>query len=67
MEKGYDNMTWQEVLKLNLSTLEVGAATEYGGQEMTDWKNKIESLVPKMPADIRAGYDKAMAWVQSQM
>ncbi len=60
-------MNWKDIVKLQLSPLEVGAATEYGGQEMTDWKNKIESLVPKMPADIRAGYDKAMAWVQSQM
>ncbi len=63
-------MTWQDIVKqkpLTMSPLEVGAATEYGGQEMTDWKNKIESLIPKMPADIKAGYNKAMAWVQSQM
>ena len=63
-------MTWKDIVKqkpLTLTPLETGAAIEYGGKEMTDWKNKIESLVPKMPADIRAGYDKAMQWVLNQM
>lgn len=63
-------MSWKDIVKqkpLTLTALETGAAIEYGGKEMTDWKNKIESLVPKMPADIRAGYDKAMQWVLSQM
>jgi len=60
-------MEWKDIIKLELSPLETGAAWEYGGQEMTDWKDKIESLIPKMPSDIKAGYDKMMAWVQSQM
>jgi len=60
-------MEWKDIIKLELSTLEAGAATEYGGPDMDDWKNKIESLIPRMPSDIRAGYDKMMAWVQSQM
>mgnify|MGYP003131638262 CR=1 FL=1 len=63
-------MDWEDILKrkpLNLSMMEAAVALEYGPKEAQKFKSKIESLVPKMPADIRAGYDKAMAWVQSQM
>ena len=61
---------WKDVIKqkpLNMSMMEAAAGMEYGDEEVQQMKSKMESLVPKMPADIRAGYMKAMEWIQSQM
>ena len=63
-------MTWQDILKqkpLNMSMMEAAVGFEYGDEEVQQMKSKLESLIPKMPADIRAGYMKAMEWFQNNM
>ena len=65
-----DFYMWEDIVKqkpLNMSMMEAAAAMEYGDEEVQQIKSKMESLIPKMPADIRAGYMKAMEWFQSQM
>jgi predicted nucleic acid-binding Zn-ribbon protein len=65
-----DFFMWKDVIKqkpLNMSMMEAAVAMEYGDEEVQQMKSKMESLVPKMPADIKAGYMRAMEWIQSQM
>jgi hypothetical protein len=64
------NMNWEDILKqkpLNMSMMEAAVGTEYGDESVQNFKSKIERLLPKMPEDIKAGYMKAMEWVQNNM
>ena len=63
-------MTWKNIMKqkpLDMSMVEAAVGFEYGDESAQNFKSKVEELVPKMPADIKAGYMKAMEWFQSNM
>jgi len=63
-------MEWKDIMKqkpLNLSPMEAAVAVEYGDANMQQMKAKIESLIPKMPTEIKEGYMKAIDWFKTNM